>query len=237
MLRLQLKKSRLLCNEIVCSIETSNFQVLIGDVELGQDIPGLLDVAAGDGDRVRVFVTDEIQTAIATEGAYILLDWFRWVTETLGESAVNATYTVRQTELNESGDPVEEPEEVESDERIEVEFESDENEYYVKITRVVARETDDEDPDRSIYELEACVPQSNGSERCYRSNITVYAIQVTELQCIEVADTRLLTITCFSPGSGPIDFASCSFDGGPATPCKCMHVYNIIAYIFTVLMC
>ena len=175
-------------------VDTSNFQVLIGDVELGQDIPGLLDVAAGDGDRVRVFVTDEIQTAIATEGAYILLDWFRWVTETLGESAVNATYTVRQMELNESGDPVEEPEEVESDERIEVEFESDENEYYVKITHVVARETAEDDPDRAIYELEACVPQPAGSERCYKSNITVFAIDT--LPPIEELGTESLILCC-----------------------------------------
>ena len=160
-------------------VDTSNFQVLIGDVELGQDIPGLLDVAAGDGDRVRVFVTDEIQTATATEGAYILLDWFRWVTETLGDSAVNASYTLRRTQLSESGVPLGPAQVVNaSDDRIEIEFESDENEFYVKISRVVAR-AGAEDPDRAIYDLEACVPQPDGSERCYRSNITVYAIDTT----------------------------------------------------------
>ena len=136
----------------------------------------MLEVAAVEEERVRVFVTDERQTAIVTNGAYILLDWFRWVTEILGDSAINATYTIRSTELDENGDPEEEAEEVESSDRIEVEFESDEDEYYVKISRVIAREMDDEDPDRAIYELEACIPQPDGSEQCYKSNITVYAI-------------------------------------------------------------
>jgi hypothetical protein len=194
--------------------------VLIGDVELGQDIPGLLDVAARAEERVRVFVTDERQTAIVTNGASILLDWFRWVSETLGDSAINATYTARRTELDENGDPEEEAEEVESSDRIEVEFESDEEEYYIKISPVIAREMDDEDPDRAIYELEACVPQPDGSEQCYTSNITVFAIQVVELQCFQPPGARLLTINCSSPGNELNINANCSFDGGPATPCE-----------------
>ena len=161
---------------VFLSIDTSNFELLIGDVELGQEVPGLLDVAARDGDRVRVFVTDDIQTAIVTDGAYILLDWSRWVTEVLGDSASSANFTIFSIELDENGDPVEDPEEVESNDRIEVEFESDESEYYVKISRVVARETAEDDPDRHIYELEACVAQLDGSQRCYRSNITVFAL-------------------------------------------------------------
>ena len=211
--------------------DTSNFQVLIGDVELGQDRPELLDVAAMDGESVRVFVTNEIQTAIVTNGASILLDWFRWVTETLGDSAINATFTIQRIELDENGDPDEDPEEVESNDRIEVEFESDENEYYVKISRVIARETDDEDPDRAIYDLEACVPQPDGGERCYSSNVTVFAIQVIELQCIETPGTRLLAINCSSPGNRPIDSATCSFDGGPAAPCESMEAFLLTTFV------
>ena len=177
-------------------------------------------MAAVEDERVRVFVTDERQTAIVTNGAYILLDWFRWVTETLDDSAINATYTIRSTELDENGDPEEEAEEVESSDRIEVEFESDEDEYYVKISRVIAREMDDEDPDRAIYELEACVPQPDGSEQCYESNITVFAIQVVELECSQSRDSRLLNITCFSPGNELDSNANCSFDGGPAFSCE-----------------
>ena len=168
-----------------------------------------------------MFVTDEVQTAVATDGAYIVLDWFRWVTETLGDSAVNATYTLRRTVLSESGEAEEPPEEVESSDRIKFEFSSLENEYYMEISSVISRQTNGEDPDRAIYDLEACVPQPDGSMRCYTSNITVYAVQVIQLQCLEPPGARLLTITCFSPGSGPIDFATCSFDDGPATPCKC----------------
>ena len=182
------------------------------------------------GERVRVFVTDEAQTAIVTNGAAILLDWFRWVTETLGDSAINATYTALKIELDENGEPDDEIEVIESSDRIEVEFESDEEEYYIKISRVIAREMDDEDPDRAIYALEACVPQSDGSERCYRSNVTVFAIQVIELECSEQPDTRLLTLSCLSPGNVLNDSAICSFDDGPATPCECMrNLYCSIA--------
>ena len=185
-------------------------------------------MAAVEDERVRVFVTDERQTAIVTNGAYILLDWFRWVTETLGDSAINATYTIRSTELDEDGEPEEEAEEVESSDRIEVEFESDEDEYYVKISRVIAREMDDEDPDRAIYELEACVPQPDGSEQCYKSNITVFAIQVVELQCFQPPGSRLLTITCFSPGNELDSNANCSFDGGPAFSCERVHETSLL---------
>ena len=216
---------------VFLSIDTSNFELLIGDVELGQEVPGLLDVAARDGDRVRVFVTDDIQTAIVTNGAYILLDWSRWVTEVLGDSASSANFTIFSIELDENGDPDEDPEEVESNDRIEVEFESDENEYYVKISRVIARETDDEDPDRAIYDLEACVPQPDGGERCYSSNVTVFAIQVIELRCIETPGTRLLAINCSSPGNGPIDSATCSFDGGPAAPCESMEAFLLTTFV------
>ncbi len=154
--------------------------MLIGDVELGQDIPGLLDVAARDEERVRVFVTDQMQTAIATEGAYILLDWLRWVDETFGDSAENATFTLYRTLLSESGEPLGPTQVVNaSTDRIEIEFEFDENEYYVKIEEVVARESEGEVPDRAIYELQACVPESGGSIRCSRSGITVYAIDTT----------------------------------------------------------
>ena len=144
---------------------------------MGQDIPGLLDVAAGEENRVRVFVTDEMQTVVATEEAYILLDWLRWVTERFGDSAENATFTLYRTQLNESGAPLG-PEQVvnASTDRIEIEFEFDENEYYVKIEEVVARESEGEVPDRAIYELEACVPASGGDPQCFRSGITVYAI-------------------------------------------------------------
>ena len=142
----------------------------------------MLEVAARDGERVRAFVTDRMQTAVATEGAYVLLDWFRWVTETLGDSAVNATYTLRRTQMSESGEAIGPPQVVNnSSDRIEIKLDSDEDEYYVEILEVVARGSDDEDPDRAVYELEACVPEPDGSETCYSSNITVYAIDTTPL--------------------------------------------------------
>ena len=127
-----------------------------------------------------MFVTNETQTAIATDEAYILLDWFRWVTETLGDSVINATYTLYRTQLNEAGEPLGPAEVVNaSTDRIEIEFEFDEEEYYVKITEVVAREGEEEVPDRATYELEACIPTSGDNMQCFRSGVTVYAIDTT----------------------------------------------------------
>ncbi len=146
-------------------------------------LPELLDVAAGAEDAVAVFVTDDRQTAIVRGGAFIRLDWLRWVTETLGSLASNANYTLRKTQLDEFGNPVGVPEVVGPssgpDSRIEVKLDPETNEYYVQIFRTIAR-AGAEDPDRAIYELEACYLQPDASQRCVRSNTTVYALDITE---------------------------------------------------------
>ena len=36
----------------------------------------------------------------------IILDWLKWVTEVLGESAINATYTFRRAQLDKYRNPV-----------------------------------------------------------------------------------------------------------------------------------
>ena len=129
---------------------------------------------------MRAFVTGDIQTAIVTDSARIRLDWSRWVSEVLGGSAGNATYTVSRTLLDESGNVVGTAQVLGPSEpldRIVVKFNPETNEYYVEITSVIAR-AGAEDPDRAIYEVEACVPQPDGSEECFKSNITVYAIDI-----------------------------------------------------------
>ena len=40
------------------------------------------------------------------------------------------------------------------------------------------------------------------------------------LECVEVADARVITLGCSSLVGGLVDFATCSFDGGPGIPCK-----------------
>ena len=129
---------------------------------------------------MRAFVTGDIQTAIVTDSARIRLDWSRWVSEVLGGSAGNATYTVSRTQLDESGNVVGTAQVLGPSEpldRIVVKFNPETNEYYVEITSVIAR-AGAEDPDRAIYEVEACVPQPDGSEECFKSNMTVYALDV-----------------------------------------------------------
>ena len=147
---------------------------------LGQR-PELLDFAATFGESVLAFVSNERQTAIVTGGASIRLDWLRWVDEVVGDSADNATFTVTKTQLDVSGDPIGAGEVLQPSgpaERITVAVDPDTNEYYVTIRRVVAVEGA-EDPDRAIYDLEACLPQPDGTIECYSSNITVYALEPT----------------------------------------------------------
>ena len=169
-----------------------NFEILIGDVDFEQT-DELLESAARDGDTVVASVTDDQQTAIVTDGAAIRLDWSRWVNEMLGGLAMNATYTIRRTQLNESGYIIGAPTVVEGTDRIVVEFDSEDDEYYVVITDVISV-AGAEDPDRAIYELEACVPNANGSETCYRSNMTVFAIQ--EPIIIDPLSTYVFRIVC-----------------------------------------
>ena len=135
-------------------------------------------------------VTDEDQTVVLMNTSLIRLDWLRWVTETLGDSAGDASYTLRKTQLDEFGNPIRVPEVVQPtdlESRIIVQLNPTANEYYVQISEAYVSAVGAEDPDRAIYELEACVRQPDGSgsaidydndvsQQCYKSNITVYAI-------------------------------------------------------------
>ena len=165
----------------ITNIANSNFQVLLEDVELGplSQQPELFKVAALQ--NVLVNVTDDQQTAVVTVGVNICLDWSSWVSEVLGGSAVNSTYTYQRTQLNESGGAIGSSEVLQQSENIIFRANEELNIFFVEITSaIVAAENES---DRAIYELEACVPKTDGSERCYRSNITVYAIERPEPLC------------------------------------------------------
>ena len=153
----------------------SNFQVLIGDVDLGplSQRPELFKVAAVQDEVVNI--TDDQQTAVVTVGVNIRLDWSSWVTEVLGdESALNATYTYYRTQLNEIGIVNGSIEVLQSSEQITVRDNEELNIFYVEITCASITLTP---ANRAIYELEVCIPQFQRNEQCYRSKITVYAIE------------------------------------------------------------
>jgi hypothetical protein len=154
----------------------SNFQVLLGDVDLGplSERPELFKVAAVENEVVNV--TDDQQTAVVTVGVNIRLDWSSWVTEVLGaESALNATFTYYRTQLSESGIVIGSAEMLRPSERIPVRTNEELNIYYVEIT--CATVFPENESDSAIYELEACIPEPDMRQRCYRSNITVYTIE------------------------------------------------------------
>ena len=147
---------------------------------------------------LQVFVTSDRQTVVVTAGVNIRLDWSRWVMETLGESASNASYTVLRTQLNEFGraigptiglTPSRLPE------RIVLNVSSELNEFYVDIICVVA--DNQGDLDTAIYGLEAC-PRPVGSEECFTSKIIVYAIERPEslctLMCIRILYSMVVSI-------------------------------------------
>ena len=174
----------------------SNFRILIGDVELGQR-PELLDVAALPLSQVFAYVTEDRQTAVVSQSSRIRLDWLRWVREVLGGSASEATYTVYRTRIDESGDEVGFREALPSTPadgsfRIIVNISPGTNEFYVEILNVVLV-VGAEDPDSAIYELEACLPQPDGSEECFSSNITVYPIGEPPVLVQAGDDGKILT--------------------------------------------
>ena len=51
-------------------------------------------------------VNGDTQTVVVTESTSIRLDWLKWITEVLGASAVNATYTFRRAQLDEYRNPI-----------------------------------------------------------------------------------------------------------------------------------
>ena len=128
-----------------------------------------------------VNVTDDQQTAVVTVGINIRLDWSSWVTEVLASSALNYTgqYTYYRTQLNELGSVIGSAEVLQPSEHTTIQFATNEEQtiFFVEISSaIVARENKS---DRAIYELELCIPQpiGDGSQQCYRSNITVYTIE------------------------------------------------------------
>ena len=158
----------------------SNFQVLVGDVDLGplSQQPELFKVAAVQNEVVNV--TDDQQTAVVTVGVNIRLDWSSWVTEVLGaDSVLNTTsrYTYYRTQLNESGSAAGPSEVLRPliSERVAIRSNEELNLFYVEITCAVL--APENESDSAIYELEACIPEPAGSQQCYRSNITVYTIE------------------------------------------------------------
>ena len=157
---------------------SSTFEIIIGDVELGQR-PELLEKAAQPESEVRAFVTEDQQTAVAAHGSRIRLDWSQWIEDELGSAAGSANYTIYSTLLNETGGidgPLEvlQPTPPDSS-RIIVRIDPEANEFYVEILSVnVAGAA--EFPDNVMYELEACYFEDDGSRDCERTSITLYAI-------------------------------------------------------------
>ena len=128
-----------------------------------------------------VFVTNAQQTIIVGSGINVHLDWSRWVMETLGDLANNATYTFSRTQLNESGNAFRATKELvpsQPPERVTVNISKESNKFYIEITCVLANQSA---PDRAIFDLEACHPPLDGNEVCCKSaNITVYAVERPE---------------------------------------------------------
>ena len=139
--------------------------------------PNLFKVAAIQNEVVNV--TDDQQTAVVTVGVNICLDWSSWITDVLNtDSALNATYTYYKTPLSESGRVIRPALVLQPSEYIAIRADKEREIFYVAISRAVI--TPEDDTDSAIYELEACVPQPDGSQRCYRSNITVFVIERPE---------------------------------------------------------
>ena len=133
--------------------------------------PELFKVAAVKNEVVNV--TDDQHTAVVTVGVNIRLDWSSWVTEVLStDSVLNTTsrYTYYRTQLNESGSAVGPAEVFRPSERVPSRSNEELNLFYVEIKCVVLTP----ESDSAVYELQACVSES---EPCSRSEIIIYVIE------------------------------------------------------------
>ena len=137
--------------------------------------PELFKVAATQNEVVNV--TDDRQIAVVTVGVNIRLDWSNWVIEVLSDSALNATgqYTYYRTQLNDQGSDIGPAEVLQPSEHTTIRANEEQTIFFVEITSAIV--VPENVSDRAIYELEACVPQPDRSQQCYRSNITVYVIE------------------------------------------------------------
>ena len=87
-------------------VDTSTYRILTGEVELVTRSE-LLSVATTPSQPLfYAAVNGDTQTVVVTDSTSIRLDWLKWITEVLGASAVNASYTFRRAQLNEYRNPI-----------------------------------------------------------------------------------------------------------------------------------
>ena len=87
-------------------VDTSTYRILTGEVELVTRSE-LLSVAATPSQPLfYAAVNGDTQTVVVTESTSIRLDWLKLITEVLGASAVNASYTFRRAQLDEYRNPI-----------------------------------------------------------------------------------------------------------------------------------
>ena len=128
-------------------LDTSTFQILLGEVDLmSMTRTDLLGVAATSTVVAVVsFVTDDNQTVIAAESTIVSLDWLKWVTEVLGASAIDATFTLHRTQLDEYGNEIGSVEVFNvftnvdtGEDRIVTWFRAEDKQYFVRVSIIVA---------------------------------------------------------------------------------------------------
>ena len=87
-------------------VDTSTYKILNGEVDLVTRDDLLSVAVTSPFPFAYAAVNEDTQTVVLTESSSIILDWLKWVTEVLGESAINATYTFHRAQLDEYRNPV-----------------------------------------------------------------------------------------------------------------------------------
>ena len=119
-------------------IDTSTFQILNGEVEvvMRSELLSVAVLPPSQSYFAYASVTEDTQTVIVTESSSIRLDWLKWVTEVLGGSAINATYTLYRKQLDEYRNPIGPFEQVNTSSpqnRIIVFLNVEASEYYIQV--------------------------------------------------------------------------------------------------------
>ena len=93
------------CIQCHIYVDTTTYKILIGEVDLVTRAELLSVAVTFPVPYTYAAVTEDSQTIVLTESSSIILDWLKWVTEVLGESAINATYTFRRAQLDRYRNP------------------------------------------------------------------------------------------------------------------------------------
>ena len=203
----------------LCFIATM-FEIIIGDVELGQR-PELLEVAIQPVENFTpvVSVTDEQQTVIATDFASLIVDWSVLVRKSFSNPS-NYSFVLVKTLIDQSGTITGPTIVLSVLELNDTLFIDPLNGFFQLYIPEYNPFSAAEDSDNGIYTLEGCKNRGTPSEICSSADITLFGIIIPfEISCR--VDMRLFEIVVMCIPNLPVEAEyQCSYDNRASEDCE-----------------